>query len=88
MSLPGEAKMTGHPPSVSQGTEVIGYHKLTEVEIEKMNLVKKMANDVGAAVDALMLDGTVDTRWIAIGKTQLQQGFMAINRGIAKPDSF
>jgi hypothetical protein len=67
---------------------VKGYRKLTEVEIDKMNKVKELANQVGALVDDLMLDGTVDTRWIAIGRTQLQQGFMAVVRGIAKPESF
>jgi hypothetical protein len=67
---------------------VKGYRKLTEVEIDKMNKVKELANQVGALVDELMLDGTVDTRWIAIGRTQLQQGFMAVVRGIAKPESF
>lgn len=68
--------------------QVVGYRKLTEVEIDKMNKVKDIANQVGAIVDDLMLDGTVDTRWIAIGRTQLQQGFMAVIRGIAKPESF
>jgi hypothetical protein len=68
--------------------QVIGYRKLTEVEIDKMNRVKDMANQVGVLIEELMLDGTVDTRWVAIGKTQLQQGFMAVIRGIAKPESF
>jgi hypothetical protein len=67
---------------------IIGYRKLSDVEIDKLNRVKELANQVGALVEELMLDGTVDTRWIAIGRTQLQQGFMAVNRGIAKPESF
>ena len=53
-----------------------------------MNQVKDMANRVGLLVDGLMVDGSADTRWIAIGRTHLQQGFMAVVRGIAKPDSF
>jgi hypothetical protein len=35
--------------------------------------------------------GTPDAephRWISIGKTHLQQGFMALTRGIAKPETF
>ena len=29
-----------------------------------------------------------DQRWLAIAKTQLQQGFMALGRSIARPDGF
>lgn len=29
-----------------------------------------------------------DKRWVAIGKTDLQKGFMALIRSIAKPESF
>jgi hypothetical protein len=29
-----------------------------------------------------------DQRWLAIGATQLQQGFMALTRAIAKPEFF
>jgi hypothetical protein len=61
---------------------------LTDDQIKKLHEVREMANRVGLLIDDLMLDGTVDTRWVAIGKTQLQQGFMAVNRGIAKPDNF
>jgi hypothetical protein len=31
---------------------------------------------------------TLDQRWISIGATQLQQGFMAVIRGIAQPTTF
>jgi hypothetical protein len=30
----------------------------------------------------------LDQRWISIGATQLQQGFMAVIRGIAQPTTF
>ena len=30
----------------------------------------------------------LDQRWISIGATQLQQGFMAVIRGIAQPSTF
>lgn len=32
--------------------------------------------------------GTLDQRWISIGATDLQRGFMSVIRGIAKPTSF
>jgi len=68
--------------------KIKGYRQLTEAEADMMNLVKEKAAEVGAIVERLMVDGNLDTRWIAIGKTQLQQGFMAVVRGIAKPESF
>ncbi len=30
----------------------------------------------------------VDQRWVAIGKTDLQKGFMALIRGIARTETF
>ena len=33
------------------------------------------------------IDG-IDQRWLAIGKTDLQKGFMSVVRSIAKPTSF
>ncbi len=30
----------------------------------------------------------IDQRWVSIGATQLQQGFMALIRGIAQPTTF
>ncbi len=30
-------------------------------------------------------EGTVDKRWLAIGRTAIEQGFMAVNRSIFKP---
>ena len=31
---------------------------------------------------------TLDQRWLAIGKKDLQTGFMALVRSVAKPESF
>jgi len=44
----------------------------------------------GAPAGAVQVDGmpTLDQRWVSIGATQLQQGFMAVIRGIAQPTTF
>lgn len=44
----------------------------------------------GVPAAAVQVDGmpTLDQRWISIGATQLQQGFMAVIRGIAQPTTF
>lgn len=70
-----------------------GYRDLTQGEIDAMNEAKALAEQVGALV--AKLDGGVvsrdvdpDKRWLAIARTQLQQGFMALTRAIAKPTTF
>lgn len=71
-----------------QQPKITGYRQLTEEDARKMNEVKAKAAEVGELIDRLMADGSLDTRWVAIGRTQLQQGFMAVVRGIAQPTTF
>lgn len=78
-----------------------GYRDLSQAEIDLMNEGKALAEQVGAWVKKLetLRPGTADSdvnpfdlvpdaRWLAIGKTHLQQGFMAAIRAIAKPTTF
>lgn len=72
----------------NQHRKITGYRDLSEVEIGAMNDCKKVAIEVGILCDKIAtLDG-VDKRWHAIGKTELQQGFMALIRSIAQPATF
>lgn len=68
--------------------KITGYRQLSEEEAKQMNAVKELANLVGAKVNHLRAEGEADQRWVAIAQTQLQQGFMALVRSIAKPESF
>lgn len=65
-----------------------GYRDLTEIEIGAMNDCKQIAVEVGILVDKVMGMDENDKRWSSIAKTQLQQGFMALIRSIAKPETF
>lgn len=65
-----------------------GYRDLTPEEISSMNTIKDMAEDIRVELEALESLPEVDKRWLAIGKTNLQQGFMAVIRSIAKPTTF
>lgn len=65
-----------------------GYRDLTQTEIDYMNQVKELASMVGGMVDNLMALEGIDKRWVSIGKTDLQTGFMALVRSIAQPQSF
>ena len=65
---------------------VNGYRELNQTEIDDIAKIKKLGDFIETVVDQLPDD--VDKHWIAIGKTHLQQGLMAITRAIAKPDLY
>lgn len=70
------------PPPIS------GYRTLTQTEVDAMNSIKEMGNSIGTLIDMLGGLDDVDARWLAIAKTDLQKGFMALTRAVAKPTGF
>jgi hypothetical protein len=72
----------------NQHKHIKGYRDLSEAEIKAMNEVKHLGETLGAAVEAMEGCYQADGRWVAIGKTHLQQGLMALTRAIAKPEGF
>ena len=84
--------------------KVTGYRQLTEAEVTLMNEGKALAKACGAYIAKLRRHPDVtrtqpapaegeptvplDQRWISIGATDLQRGFMAVIRGIAQPTTF
>ena len=72
----------------NQHNKIKGYRNLTEVEIGAMNDCKLVAIEVGILCDKVAGMNDNDKRWSAIAKTQLQQGFMALIRSIAQPETF
>lgn len=73
--------------------KITGYRQLSEAEAALMNEGKALAEQCGEFIAKLRhgsAEGhpTLDQRWISIGATQLQQGFMAVIRGIAQPTTF
>lgn len=80
----------------NQHQKIKGYRDLSQAEIDLMNEGKELASKVGefcAKLDAMPAPGAasdygIDKRWVAIGKTHLQQGFMAAIRAIARPTTF
>ena len=68
--------------------KIIGYRELSKEEIFVMNKIKHEATDVGELILDLNDMESVDKRWLAIAKTDLQKGFMALTRAVAKPESF
>lgn len=68
--------------------KITGYRQLTEVEVALMNEGKELAKQVGEYIAKLRATEGLDQRWVSIGATGLQQGFMATTRGIAQPTTF
>ncbi len=64
------------------------YRDLNLSEIELINLVETINAEIGYLVTQLAQNAELDQRWIAIGKTQIQQGLMALTRGITQPVFF
>lgn len=84
-------------PETMAQPKITGYRQLSEREAALMNEGKALAEAVGSYVEKLQaMNGmnregdalALDQRWITIGKTDLQRGFMAVIRGIARPTTF
>ena len=76
----------------NQHRKIKGYRELTQKEIDVMNRIKEKGVELGELVDELAQmgegDSVPDKRWLAIGKTDLQRGLMALTRAVAKPGFF
>ena len=72
----------------NQHQKIKGYRDLSQKEIDLMNDAKGRAEGVGALVKMLEDIPGIDKRWLAIAKTDLQKGFMALVRSIAQPTTF
>lgn len=72
----------------NQHNLIKGYRDLTLDQISEINDVKNIGEIINTLVTTLENHPTTDKRWVAIGKTNLQQGMMALVRSVAKPDFF
>lgn len=65
---------------------VSGYKPQSQETIDLVNLNKATEETSLRALDHLATLDFVDKRWLQIGRTQLEQAYMAINRSIFKPN--
>lgn len=72
----------------NQHKKIQGYRDLTQAEIDLMNEGKVLAEQCGDFIAKLEAIESTDKRNIALGKTNLQQGFMWAVRAIAQPTTF
>ena len=77
-----------------QHEQIKGYRDLNQDEIDMMNKIKQKGIELGALIEDLATFNAqtgghaIDMRWVAIGKTDLQTGIMALVRSVAQPTTF
>ena len=64
---------------------VSGYTKQSDEKIAAVNHNKMLEEQVLRTLDVLKGSGEVDLRWLAVGRTHIEEAFMAINRSIFQP---
>ena len=72
--------MTDHQP-----LPVAGYTTQSDDKVLTVNENKQLEETILKRLDALQENPDFDKRWLAIGKTHIEEAFMAINRAIFKP---
>lgn len=72
-------------PDQHEGLPVAGYKPQTSDNVALVNTNKEIEERVLRRLDDLATIEDVDKRWLAIGRTAIEQAFMAINRSIFKP---
>jgi hypothetical protein len=68
-----------------QGLPVAGYKPQNEENVSLVNNNKTLEEMVLRAMDNLAMHPDTDKRWVAIARTHIEQGFMALNRAVFKP---
>ncbi len=68
-----------------KGLPVAGYNPQQQSSVNLVNINKKVEEKILRILDELATDASVDKRWLAIGRTDIEKGFMAVNRSIFKP---
>ena len=69
--------------------KILGYRELTDKELEQVKGIKRFANDLDKLLIILEDNNSdIDKRWLAIARTDLQKGIMALVRSVARPMGF
>ncbi len=68
---------------------ITGYRALDQQELDLMNAIKAKGNEIGQLIERIRLElPEHDPLWANIATTDLQKGFMALGRAVARPDCF
>jgi hypothetical protein len=64
---------------------VAGYTPQSDRNIQIVNVHKKAEEAVLRMIDNISVMPEFDKRWLAIARTNIEQGFMALNRAVFQP---
>lgn len=68
-----------------QGLPVAGYKPQADDKVATVNVNKALEERVLRQLDNLAKTPGIDGRWLAIGRTAIENGFMAVNRSVFQP---
>ncbi len=71
--------------SMHDGLPVAGYRPQTMTAVEQVNGHKIIEERILRIIDTLQATGVGDPRWLAVARTDLEKGFMALNRAVFQP---
>jgi hypothetical protein len=67
------------------GLPVSGYKPQSDDKVALVNANKAIEERVLRVLDELRDNPAVDARWLATGRTQIEKGFMSVNRAVFQP---
>lgn len=73
-------------PQDHKGLPVPGYRPQSTHAVQQVAASKHLEERVLRLLDELAADPATDKRWLAIGRTKIETGFMAVNRCVFQPD--
>jgi len=68
-----------------KGLPIPGYRPQSDDAVSVVTASKQAEEGVLRMLDGLEGLPGIDRRWLSIGRTHIEQGFMAINRAVFKP---
>jgi len=71
---------------IHDGLPVEGYRPQPNNNVNLVNANKRFEEEALRVLDHLETLPDVDKRWLAIGRTGMENAWMAVNRAIFKPD--
>jgi len=75
----------GETSASHTGLPVSGYRAQSQASVDLVNEMKCAEEAMLRKLDEMKESAEIDQRWLAIGRTSLEQAFMAINRSVFKP---
>ncbi len=67
------------------GLPVEGYRPQSDAAVDLVNENKRLEEQCLRVLDQLATRPGTDMRWLAIGRTAIENGWMAVNRSVFKP---